>query len=449
MLLRKNYLFLFLFPSWLLKGRLHFKFQVFRHADLDPASLPYNPDVLALISEQREAGRPVVLATASPYLIAENVAQYLGLFTSVLASDETRNLKGEAKAQLLADKFGEKGFDYIGDSAADIAVWQRSEKAFLVNPSRKTQRRAAKVANIEKTFSPSRGLLRLIVKQVRAHQWAKNILIFLPMFMSYRFIELGIWATCLHAFFAFSALSSCVYILNDLLDLESDRRHPDNRNRPFASGDLPLQWGAILFPSLLLLGITLSATVSLEFLALIIGYFVLTTAYSLRLKQVVLADILILASLYSWRVIAGAVACQIPLSEWFVIFAIFFFLSLALVKRCSELILMAKAKMGKNSRRGYLVSDLPLLLAFGVSSGYLSVLVLALYLSTPEVHNINENPRVLWGALPFILYWISRVWLKAFRGEMPSDPLVFAIKDRMSYSLIIMIAGLWLIARGF
>ena len=447
-LLRKNYLYFFLFPLWLAKGKLHFKFQVFLHADMNPTMLPYNKDVLKLIGVERDAGRPIVLATASPYLIAEKVAQHLGLFSTVLSSDESMNLKGARKADLLVEKYGEKGFDYIGDSRADLDVWKKADRSYVVNARKRIEKKAAKVANVVKTLRSEKSLIRLLFRQIRAHQWAKNVLIFLPMLMSYRLNDLDVWLSSFHAFAAFSLLASSVYILNDLLDLDADRKHPDNCRRPFASGDLSLSWGAILFPSLLLGGIVLSATLSKEFFAVILGYFLLTSAYSFRLKQIVLADILILASLYSWRVIAGAVASGIQMSEWFIIFAIFFFLSLALVKRSSELILMEKVKMKKNSRRGYFVSDLPLLIAFGVASGYLSILVLALYFSTPEVKNINSYPIALWGTLPFLLYWISRIWLKAFRGKMPSDPMVWAMKDRLSYSMLFIVAALWIIAKG-
>lgn len=446
-LLRDNPYYLFLIPLWLFKGRLGFKNEVFRHAKLDVSSLPYNKDVLDIITTEKDKGRIIVLVTASPHAVAEPVASYLGLFSQVLATDEKTNLKGSAKAKLLCDKFGEKGFDYMGDSKVDLKVWEKAERSFLVNTSKGVEKKARRIANVVKSIPNQSSLVKLLMKQVRVHQWAKNILIFLPLFLSYRIDELALWLSCLHAFASFSMLSSSVYVLNDLLDLDADRRHPDNKKRPFASGDLPLSWGGILFPLLLTAGIISSATLSGEFFQLILGYFILTSLYSFKLKKVVLADILILASLYSWRVVAGAVACGIILSHWFISFSIFFFLSLALVKRSSELILMEKENMKKNSRRGYVVSDLPLLLAFGVSSGYLSILVLALYISTPEVQSSNASPEILWACLPFLLYWLSRIWLKAYRGEMPSDPLVFAMKDKLSYTLIFLIGVMWVIAK--
>lgn len=432
---------------WILKGRLHFKMQVFRHVTLDPSRLPYNTQLLDLIKQERHRGRPVVLATACPYIFAEQVATYLNIFSEVLSSNESINLKGEAKAALLVEKFGFQGFDYAGDSSEDLVVWQAANKSIIVNPSRKARVKLKKITTIDQRIETRKKLTKLILKQVRVHQWAKNILVFLPMFLAHKIMDFQAWILAAQGFVAFSFLSSSVYVVNDLLDLDSDRAHPSNKHRPFASGDLPLSWGAVLAPILLMVGLGLSTLVSLEFFLFMLGYLCLTTWYSFQLKEVELADILILASLYSWRVVAGGIATGVQISEWFISFAIFFFLSLALVKRCSELILMDR-KRSRNQRRGYYITDLPLLVAFGVASGFLSILVLALYLSSSQVIAHNQVPKVLWGALPVLLYWLSRIWLKAFRGELPSDPLVFALKDKFSYISIIIIAFLWLAARG-
>ena len=441
-------IFVFLLPIWLLKGIAHFKFKVARHVDLEVDRLPYSKQVLDIIAAQKLEGRPIVLATASPYPVAEKIAEHLGIFSEVLASNESTNLKSSLKAELLVDKYGAKGFDYIGNSKDDLPVWAAAQRAYLVNCSARVQSKANKLNVAVEIVRIKKPLLRLIAKQIRVHQWAKNILIFSPMILAQNFLDPISWWSCIHAFLAFSFVSSSVYIVNDVLDLESDRAHVENKERPFASGDLSLVWAVILFPLLIVSGFILSALLSWQFFAVIASYFALTSAYSFRLKQLPIADIIVLASLYSWRVFAGSIATGVNLSEWFLTFSTFFFLSLALVKRCSELIVVQKLKKVSNKRRGYFVTDLPLLVAFGVASGYLSILVLALYMNASTSKPVGYNPQMLWAMIPFMLFWISRTWLLSYRGQMPSDPLVFAMKDRVSYGVFIILAFLWLFGNG-
>ncbi len=448
-LLKINLFYLFILPIWVLKGKAKFKTVVFRHAKLNVQSLPYNQNVLALIKEQKELGRPVVLVTASPYLIAEPIADYLGFFSEVLASDENINLKGKAKANLLLKKYGDKGFDYAGNAPVDVHVWKKSHQAFLVNCSKTTEKKAARIAFSVSILQKRKPIIKLVMRQIRVHQWLKNLLIFTPIILSHKLTDVFAWIHTIHAFFSFSLLSSSVYVVNDILDLQADRQHPQNCKRPFASGSLPISWGFVLFPVLFLGGTLLAWSLSLEFFAIVLSYFGLTSAYSLRLKQIPIADILILTSLFSWRVFAGSIASGIVFSEWFFTFAIFFFLSLALVKRCSELIVMRANNRKAASHRGYLVEDLPLLLSLGVGSAYLSILVLALYFNSNEVKEINIYPKLLWAILPLLLFWISRMWLIAWRGKMPTDPLLFTMRDKLSYVVCILISCLWLLAKSW
>ena len=318
----------------------------------------------------------------------------------------------------------------------------------MVNASLLLEKRARQQSRVIRNIYREGSKWRPILRQIRVHQWAKNILVFIPMLLSEGITNGGMWLSSMHAFFAFSLVASSVYVLNDLLDLEADRKHPENKKRPFASGDLPLTLGFTLFPSLIFLGFSVASLLSAEFTLVLAAYLAFTTAYSFKLKKVALADILLLASLYSWRVVAGAVACQILISEWFFIFSSFFFLSLALVKRSAELILFKKTKGKANARRAYTVEDLPVLTAFGVSSGFLSILVLALFLSTPEIKLNYKEPLILWAILPLALYWVTSVWLKTLRGEIPSDPLVYAIKDRLSYLLGFSMMLIWMFAKG-
>lgn len=448
LLCKLNVFYIFLFPFWLLRGRAFFKFQIFSRVNLDVEYLPYNQEFLDFLRSEYRSGRKLVLATGSSQKVAELIARYLGIFSVVVASDDRTNVSGRRKAEILCELFGVKQFAYAGNETADLKVWQVAAEGYVVSPSVGVETLAARQCPIVQVFRRKRAYIKLLLRAIRVHQWAKNVLIFAPLVLAHRMTEISLIMLGLHAFLAFSLVSSSVYLLNDLLDLDSDRRHPDNRRRPFASGDLPMVWGVFLIPVLLITGGVLSLDLSVNFFLIVAAYYVVTLAYSVHLKQVVLADILILASLYAWRTVAGAVAVQVPLSIWFIAFAGFFFFSLALVKRCSELVLMGKNQQAGNPRRGYTVSDLPQLQAFGASSGYISVLVLALYIDlSDQVKNLYKHPMILLIVCPFLLYWLSRVWLKAHRGKMSSDPLVFALKDKVSYIMILAMALIWLAAK--
>lgn len=439
-------------PFWLLRGKAALKAEIFSRVNIDVRTLPYNEKFLAYLREEFAAGREIVLATASPRGIAEKVAEHLGIFREVLATDATTNLAGSRKATALVARYGEKNFVYAANASVDLAVWKVAEAAQVVAAPTGLKRRVEAVCKVEREFANGATKSRpaLLLKAMRVHQWAKNALIFAPILFAQRIFELNLLVSCVLAFAAFSLTASSVYLINDLLDLESDRSHVEKRRRPFASGDLPLHIGAFLTPLLLGAGMSLGLALSPRFFAVLAGYFVLTLAYSLRLKKVVLADVLILACLYAWRVFAGAVATSLPLSSWFLAFFMFLFLSLALVKRSSELILNIKHNQTENKRRGYWVSDLNQLVAFGSASGYLSVLVLALYVNADVVKSGHAyaRPELLWLVCPLLLYWISRMWLKASRGEMHSDPLVYSMRDQASYVIIGVMAGIWLFASG-
>ena len=435
-------------PFWLMKGKAHFKHAIFSRVQLDVASLPYNQEFLDYLRREKAGGRQLILTTATSRAVADKVAAHVGIFDQVMASDERINLAGSRKAEALVRQFGEKQFSYAANDHVDLSVWRDAGEALVVNPSMGLTRRVEAVCHVEAVYESKANRLFLTLKAMRIHQWAKNILIFAPMIFAHHLTDVSMMLRCLVAFFAFTMTSSSVYLLNDLLDLDSDRRHVDKRRRPFASGDLPLHYGIVLTPLLFLMGMGISLALSPQFLGVLIGYFVVTLAYSLRLKEVALADVLILAFLYAWRVFAGAVAVDIHLSSWFLAFFGFVFFSLALVKRVSELILTKKTSAKENSRRGYRVEDLNLLVSFGTASGYLAVLVLALYANSAPVRLSYPRPDVLWFACPFLLYWISRMWLKAHRGEMPSDPLVYSLKDRASYMILGVMAVIWLVASG-
>jgi 4-hydroxybenzoate polyprenyltransferase/phosphoserine phosphatase len=435
-------------PLWLLRGKAYFKEQVFGRVAIDVSLLPYNEDFLAYLRSERQSGRTLILTTATVRPVAEDVAKHLGIFERVVASDATRNLAGRRKAEVLVQEFGARKFSYAANAYVDLSVWREAAAAHVVQPAPGLTKLVEAVCPVEAVYDTRKSSLLLLVKAMRVHQWAKNLLIFAPLVFAHRFTDPRLVLICLLAFVAFSLTSSSVYLINDLLDLDSDRRHPEKRRRPFASGDMPLVHGLVLAPVLLAGGMALGLALSPAFLAVLAGYFVITSAYSLRLKQIVLADVLVLACLYSWRVFAGSIATGIPTSRWLLAFLIFLFMSLAMVKRVSELILTIKKNLPDNESRGYVKADLPQLVSMGAASGYIAVLVLALYINDDLTRALYERPDALWLVCPLFLYWVSWMWLIAHRGKMHSDPLVFAMKDRVSYLVILAMAVVWGLASG-
>ena len=416
------------------QSRARFKERVARACPVDPEHLPYNPRVLEFMLAQKEHGRKLVLATGSDRATAQKVASHLACFNDVVASDGQRNMSGAEKRRVLGERFGDKGFDYIGNSRADLAVWRGCRKAYVVRPEPGVRSQIRAGGLDHEVLDPgSRDLGRLILKAMRPWQWAKNSLVAVPAVLAHQVYDPWIWISVILALAAFCLCSSAVYISNDLWDISSDRRHPFKRNRPLASGDLPLMMALGLIPLLAFLGLALAALAAWEVLWYLLLYLALASAYSIKLKSMPLVDILVLAGLYTVRILAGGPAAGVAISFWLLIFGIFFFLSLAFVKRYTELM-----AVGDNdpAGRGYRQGDQSFLMAAGVASGYLAVLVVALYLNSPQVNALYGNGAWLWLICPLLVYWISRVWLIAHRGEMADDPVLFAIKDPASYVVV-------------
>jgi 4-hydroxybenzoate polyprenyltransferase len=416
-------------PFLLFSGKARFKHHAATNHDFDPANLPYNEEFLAWLRAQHALGRKLVLCTAADKRIAESIAAHLDIFEEVLASDGTTNLGGQIKARTLVERFGEKGFDYAGNAEPDLHVWRKARRAITVNASRRLQRRVRSIATTEQNLSEPTPRLDAWFKALRPHQWLKNLLIFIPILAAHRLDEPGLIPTLLLAFAAFCLCASSVYICNDLLDLESDRRHPRKKRRAFAAGTLPLWQGALLAPALLGAGLYLALLVDGTLWQWLTGYFVLTTLYSFGLKRLVLIDCLTLAMLYTTRILAGAAAIQMDMSFWLLAFSIFLFLSLAFIKRYAELQVHQQAGKDKAHGRGYVTDDSPLVQTMGVVAGYAAVVVFALYLRSDDVVRLYSRPEWVWGAVLAVLYWVSWMWLCAHRGKMHDDPLVFAIKD--------------------
>jgi len=435
--------FVLILPFWLLKGKAGFKQAVSRHVRLNPAALAYHAGVLDYLQQQKQRGRELWLATAANQDIAQAIADFhAGLFNGVIASDASHNLSGKHKAEALIRRFGENNFAYAGNASVDLSVWQHAASAVVVNASTELVSQAGKLTQVEHVIHETnpRNLLRRVVRAMRVHQWTKNLLLFVPFILSHSWGRLDLGMTVTLAFIAFSCSASAIYIVNDFVDLEEDRQHPLKRFRPFASGNLPLSWGVLLAPLLLLVSFSLALSIDPWFALCLLGYIILTLVYSFVLKQYALLDVLALTSLYTLRIIAGALAIHVALSYWLLAFSMFIFLSLALSKRYSELHNLKQSASGKQRARGYHVEDLPIIILFGISSGYLSVLVTVLYINDLQADTLYHHPVWLWPVSLAVLYWISRIWLLAHRGELHEDPVLFAIHDRTSYVVVLLIA---------
>ena len=419
-------------PYWLLRGKALMKRRLAPRADFDPGSLPYNLDLLNWLKQQRAESRKLILCTASDLSIATTISAHLGIFDEVMASDGIRNLAGDHKADALEQRFGHGGFDYAGNSRADLAVWKRARRAVLVNVSPSLEKEATACCDVEKIFPPPAIGVGTWRRVLRVHQWLKNLLLFVPVVAAHRLADTDVWPALILAFLSFSLCASSVYIVNDLLDLESDRLHPRKRQRPFASGLVPAWMGVVLAPLLLLISLLLARYVGGTFFPWLLFYFAVTCAYSWGLKRLILVDCLTLAMLYTLRIVAGAAAANNSLSFWLLAFAVFLFLSLAFVKRYAELQVQSLNDKRIAHGRGYYTSDAPLIQIMGITSGYASVVVLALYLNSEVVVQLYRIPQFVWGAVPVLLFWVSWVWINAHRGNMHDDPLVFAVKDKAS-----------------
>jgi 4-hydroxybenzoate polyprenyltransferase len=420
---------------WLLRGRAFAKTMVARRVRLDPATLPYREEVLALIRQARAEGRRVVLASASHRRYVGGVARHLGLFDSSIGSRGRHNLKGGAKlAWIGADAAG--AYDYIGDSRADRPIWTRADLAFSVDHIP----RGGHVGTIACARTPA---WRALLRAMRPHQWAKNALVLVPLATS------GLWsdpaqiARAIIAMLLFSLTASGVYLVNDLLDIDADRAHRTKRNRPIASGALPIPL-AVLSASVLMLAplVAAYALLGTRFALVLIGYLILTTAYSLYLKAAMTIDVIVLACLYTVRIFAGAVAIAVPVSSWLLTFSVFLFLSLAYLKRYTELATTTATPDRLLSGRGYVGNDVEIVMITGVSAGMVSILVLAFFISNATPAYSHGTPDLLWGLCLILLYWLNRVWMMARRGQVSGDPIAFAITDRRSLLLGVLAAGL-------
>jgi len=425
-----------MFPLFakLFRGKAAFKAYVSDSVTPDVAHLPYNRTLLLYLQKEHARGRAIYLATGADARLARRIADHLGIFSGVLGSDGAINLTGKQKLHRLRGHL-EGSFSYIGNAIPDLPLLAEATEAMVANPSLSLRARMrARGIHPTRAFEERVHPLKSLIRAIRVHQWAKNILIFVPLLLAHDLRRTNL-RNGMVAFLCFSLAASATYIVNDLLDLEADRRHPHKRRRPFAAGDLSAIVGLQIVVVFLALAVFGAQFLSPAFLAWLLAYLTATFAYSLYLKRVPLLDVLVLSGLYTVRLLAGGAATATTISQWLAGFSVFLFFSLALVKRFAELEnLRASASQPRNGR-GYLLSDIEQLRAFGTASSYASVVIFAIYISGSDVMTHYSRPIRLWGAVPLLLLWLSRIWLLASRGKLNEDPVVFAFTDKMSLLL--------------
>lgn len=441
LLIKKNPFYLFLVLIWLWQGRAYLKQKIADKVLPNPEHLPYNQNFLTFLQQEHLKGRELILVTGADQKIAQKVSTHLKIFSSVLASDGCINLTGHAKTKVLTAQFGSKGYDYAGNSSVDLPVWAEAREALIVNAKQFVIKKASKIANISHIFKSSTCSIRTFFKAIRLHQSIKNILVFIPLFVGHRDFDFTLLANTSLAFFCFCLFSSSVYLVNDLLDVETDRQHQIKQHRMFATGNLSMASGLILALVLFVAGLGFSLFLPSSFTVVLVFYYLIGLSYSFYFKQFFLLDVCILAVLYTLRIIAGMTVIGAGYSGWLILFAIFFFLSLAFLKRYSELYdvpqqqTSAKDLQTKLTGRNYLITDLTRIGLFGKLSGYISIFILAIYISTERAKILYVYPKLLWLICFLLMYWVYYVWSLATKGLMHYDPVLFVLKDKFSLAI--------------
>jgi 4-hydroxybenzoate polyprenyltransferase/phosphoserine phosphatase len=423
---------LFALPGRVLRGKAAFKAFVTDAVSIDVIHLPYNRALLQFLQAERAKGREIYLATGADQRLAERVAKHLGIFSGVLGSDGRTNLTGNSKLKTLRSHLDSRAFDYIGNDTPDLPLLANATEAMVANPSLRLRmglrRRGIRPAH---EFEERGHPLNVLVRALRLHQWGKNLLIFAPLFLSHHVTVAGL-LSALVAFCCFSMTASAAYIINDLLDIDADRHHPQKRQRPFACGDLSAVTGLGIVLSFLILAFSGAQLLPRDFLLCLLLYLATTLGYSAYLKRIAIVDVLVLSGLYALRLLAGGAATQTTISHWLAGFAIFLFLSLAIVKRFAELENLRASGSAPANGRGYLVADIEQIRSFGTASAFAAVVVFANYISGFDVIVLYQHPQLLWLIEPCMILWLCRVWLLASRGQLNEDPVVFALTDKMS-----------------
>ena len=445
-LMRTRPALVFKLPVQLLRGKAAFKAFVSESVALDVVHLPYNRALLQFLRDQHAQGRSLYLATGADIMLAQRVADHLGIFSGVLGSDGDTNLTGNNKLEGLRNRLGPSEFDYVGNASPDLPLLAHATEAMVANPSLalRIRLRTRDIGPVRE-FRDGRASFASILRAMRPHQWAKNLLILLPLLLAHS-LEIHGLVTALLAFCSFSLTASATYIVNDLLDIDTDRRHPQKKTRPFAAGDLSALSGIGMSVALLLLAFCGARLLPIGFIAWLLLYLASTLAYSSFLKQIPLVDVLMLSGLYTLRLFAGSAATGSHISHWLGSFSVFLFFSLAIAKRFAELENLSASNSAPKNGRGYLLTDIDQLRSFGTSSAFAAVVIFAIYISGLDVTKLYRNPALLWLIMPLMILWLCRVWLLASRGELHEDPVVFALTDRMSLLIGVAVAVVALLA---
>ena len=442
---KKNPFIIFLCFVWLFRGRAYLKYRVSQEASVDASLLPLNTEFYAFLLAQKESGRKIILATASNEKYAEEVCRKYELFDSYISSDEENNLKGREKLKKITSQTDR--FSYAGNSSEDFPIFEQAEDSYLVNPTKRARSASSKVG-VSQTFDVGPSInMKAWLRQLRVHQWLKNLLIFIPLLVSGEYLNVDLVIDSLYGFISFSCLASATYIINDLLDLESDRSHSRKKYRPLAASQISIVNAVLVSAALFLVSFGLALSLEGLFVYVLMVYLAVTLLYSFIIKQYIGIDVITLAALYTIRILAGAAILDVTLSFWLLSFSMFVFLSLALVKRCAELKSFEEenAKMARG--RDYNVNDYSLLMSFGTSSALLSVLMFCFYTNSNVLNNQYQEPTVLWLIVPALSYWLMRMWVKTHRGEMHDDPIVFSLRDGGSIFTIGFIVVITLLAQ--
>ncbi len=432
---RNLFSFLACLPA-LLKGRAAFKAAVARRSPTLLADLRLNDEVFAF-AESEAAARPVVLATAADKSVADAVAAGAGFFHGVVASANGENFKSAKKLAAIRAYQDAHGlghaFDYAGDSKADRAIWKEAETAYAVASDDAAAKALTDGHGKTVRLAAMQASIKDYLKAMRLHQWVKNVLIFLPLVLSHQIFDFSKAGAAFAAFIGFGLCASATYIINDVLDIRSDRRHPRKRKRPFASGRIGIPQGLLASALLLAASFTIALVFTSPLVALLfVGYIAFTLTYSFYLKEKMLVDAMALGILYGYRILIGGAATDVVVSDWLIAFSVFFFLGLALVKRYTEISQKTPGEGGKIAGRGYYAGDREIVSVLGVVASYTSILILALYITSPDVAVLYREPRALWVICLVMIYWLGRIWTLAHRGQMPDDPIVFALRDWVS-----------------
>lgn len=438
-LLKKRFVYIFSLPFWILKGKPFFKNAIFSRLNYDFSTLPYTIELVDHLKQEKDKGRKIILATGNCLEVANSVCRELPIFDGILAT-EHQNLAGRLKLEKIRQHANGEPFSYAGNSSVDHQILEASDEAILVNPTASLKRKW-KSRTAHKIIDGRRiGPIKSIVKSMRVHQWIKNALLFVPLVLSHQANNLEMLVYVAIGFVSFSFIASGTYLLNDLLDISADRKHPVKRHRPFAAADLPILSGCCAIIGLIGIGALLAYAVSLKFLMTCGIYLIGTLTYSFWLKSYIILDAINLAGLYIVRLIAGAVITGTVLSFWLLSFSMFVFLSLAFIKRCTELAHQKDIQNESLHGRDYRAEDLSLIKSMGVSASFVSILVVAMYINHEDVTILYRQPQILWIICPIVLYWLMRMWIKMGRGEMYVDPVEFSIKDRASLLCGVLIA---------